>query len=147
MNRIKYWPALLLASLSVLSLVACSTTNETAATSSSLGAPKLAKFSSRKIDDRYTVKNQTGLLSKMPIWAPERVYNDGASVYIEIPARNSAAIAFYVYDNQSKLVAIPYQKNKHFYRVDVLFEKALLVKGQVPNQEKILITYDGTHHV
>jgi hypothetical protein len=147
MNTIRSWLFLFSTGIS-LTLVACSTTKvATSSTSTSLDTLNRDKFtlcSSREIDDRYTIKNRTGLLSEIPVWIPRFIYNDGASVYIGIPSGyNGADLKFYVYDNQEQLVATPYQKNKHFYRVDVLFKKALLIKGQAPDQEKVLITYIG----
>lgn len=90
----------------------------------------------RKLDGKYTIKNKSGLFKENPTWKPIKVYNDGASVYIKMPPGVHIKPTLYILDDKKHPWELHYQVNKHYYRIDYLFKKALLVQ----DDEKIEIT-------
>lgn len=91
---------------------------------------------SRKLDNKYSIKNKSGLFKENPSWKPIKVYDDGASVYIKLPLAVQVKPTLFILDDKKNPWQLNYQVNKHYLRVDYLFKKALLVN----EQEKIEIT-------
>lgn len=77
---------------------------------------------------------------------PKRVFDDGISVFIEMPANIDAkdlpglcVLADYS-DSECELVNFRY--NEHFYIIDKLFDRAKLVNGFGKNQQVVMIMHN-----
>lgn len=135
----KQFNRLLLLSLVTFHLTACVTTQ----TSPSQVQPVPEVLSkgtechcSRKLDSKYSIKNKSGLFKENPTWKPIKVYNDGASVYIKLPPGVQVKPTLFILDDKKNPWQLNYQVNKHYFRVDYLFKKALLVN----EKEKVEIS-------
>lgn len=119
-------------------LSACVTSKNNVIVSEEMPQPQDIKscHCSRKVEHTYTIKNKTGLLKEKPAWQPTKVTSDGASVYIYLPAGTDVRPVLYVLDDKKNPWTLNYQVNKHYYRVDYLFKKAMLV---YENQKVMLL--------
>jgi P-type conjugative transfer protein TrbG len=95
------------------------------------------------IDFNYQVK-LNGFLKQKPDFYPLKVFNDGAHVYIIMPAdeKTHESPALFLQEND-ELMLVNYHVKKNYYIVDQLFNKAVLVHGVGKNQIKIEIIYQG----
>lgn len=93
-----------------------------------------------KLNYNYSVKG-----NDYP-WKPVRVFDDGISVYIQMPpevnARDLPGICVLVEGdiNQNKCELVNYRYNNNFYIVDKLFTKARLINGFGDYVQTITIT-------
>jgi type IV secretion system protein VirB9 len=80
---------------------------------------------------------------KKPRWMPERVFNNGKQVYIQMPSASEtiALPALFILDKTRELEVVNYRVRKPYYIVDQLFQKAILISGVGRNQERVTITY------
>ena len=78
-------------------------------------------------------------------WKPTQVFDDGVSVYIQMPdgvsSRSLPGICI-VGTNTSQCELVNFRFNDHFYIVDKLFDKAKLVNGFDSSVETIIISRD-----
>jgi type IV secretion system protein VirB9 len=77
-------------------------------------------------------------------WRPVRAFDDGAHVYIEVPAqvKTSEAPALLIKaGNGDQLVN--YRMAGNYYVVDRLFAKAMLIAGVGRDQDRVTIAYAG----
>jgi P-type conjugative transfer protein TrbG len=95
------------------------------------------------IDFNYQVK-LNGFLKQKPDFYPLKVFNDGAHVYIIMPADTKIheSPALFLQEND-ELMLVNYHVKKNYYIVDQLFNKAVLVHGVGKNQIKVEIVYQG----
>ena len=66
-------------------------------------------------------------------WKPTQVFDDGTSVYIQMPdsigSRNLPGVCVVIDNDKEKCELVNFRYNNHFYVVDQLFDKANLVNG------------------
>lgn len=119
-------------------LSACATSKADVVVTEEIPQPQDIKscHCSRKVEHSYTIKNKTGLLKEKPAWQPTKVISDGASVYIYLPVETNVRPVLYVLDDKKNPWTLNYQVNKHYYRVDYVFKKAMLV---YENQKVMLL--------
>ena len=76
----------------------------------------------------------------MPVWAPSTVFDDGAQVFIRLPAlRGREAPALVIRDHNGDNVIVNYRLHNGYYVVDRLFEEAILLTGVGKNQQRVVI--------
>lgn len=79
-------------------------------------------------------------------WKPTQVFDDGVSVYIQMPdgisSRSLPGLCVVVDTDDSKCELVNFRFNDHFYIVDKLFDKAKLVNGFDSSKEEITISRD-----
>lgn len=119
---------------------ACATTSNPTNSTAKKILSKNVFHCARAVNTQYSVKNKGGLLKKDPAWMPTRVYDDGVSVYVYMTVADGSLPILLILDEKNQPVAYRYQANKHYYRVDCLFKKALLIKKDGKKEEKVLIT-------
>jgi len=78
-------------------------------------------------------------------WKPERVFNDGNKIYIDMPekVKNGEAPTLAVLGNRGDKELVNYRYEDGRYIVDRLFDKAVLLVGAGKSQEKVTIEYGG----
>jgi type IV secretion system protein TrbG len=103
----------------------------------------LEKPSSNPVDDHYR-------LSGSAPWKPVNVYNNGTKTFIEMPRgiAHMEAPSLYVARSNglfhaSEKVMVNYRVHGHWYVVDSIFQKAILIAGVGGNQDKVTITHVG----
>lgn len=94
--------------------------------------------SAADLDFDYEIKGKAS-------WKPERVFNDGTKVYIDMPEQvqngEAPVLAVLGQGNSKELVNSRYEDGR--YIVDRLFDKAVLLVGAGRGQEKVTISYGG----
>lgn len=105
---------------------------------------ELPDININQLDFNYSV-TKPSLLSSTPTWAPVRVFNDGAHVYIQMPTSvsSSNAPALFVMNSDGQKALVNYRVRNGYYIVDQLFKQAVLVTGVGNTQERININYNG----
>jgi type IV secretion system protein VirB9 len=91
------------------------------------------------LDFEYTITGETS-------WKPLRVYNDGIKTYIQMPSsmKYQEAPIFMVLDKEDNNQLVNYRLKENNYIVDKLFKRGILIIGVGENQEKIIITKNGS---
>lgn len=104
---------------------------------------ELPNISINKLDFNYSFTKP--LFASSPTWAPIRVFNDGAHVYIQMPASVSStnAPALFVINSDGQKALVNYRVRGGYYIVDQLFKQAVLVTGVGNTQERITISYNS----
>lgn len=93
------------------------------------------KFSSNnndttKIDIDNVQFNYKVSGNKRLAWYPERVFDDGNKVYIQMPKKNSSyETPAFVVENNGKQELVNYRYREPFFVVDRLFDKGILLMG------------------
>jgi P-type conjugative transfer protein TrbG len=107
------------------------------------GKAIVEKRSADSVDAHYR-------LSGSAPWKPVEVYNDGTKTYIEMPrgiAHMEAPSLYVIRPNgflrASEKVMVNYRVKGHWYVVDSIFQKAILIAGVGVNQDKVTITHEG----
>jgi type IV secretion system protein VirB9 len=107
------------------------------------GKAIVEKRSADSVDANYR-------LSGSAPWKPVEVYNDGTKTYIEMPrgiAHMEAPSLYVIRPNgffrASEKVMVNYRVKGHWYVVDSIFQKAILIAGVGGNQDKVTITHEG----
>jgi type IV secretion system protein VirB9 len=82
-------------------------------------------------------------LSGTASWKPVRVYNDGRQTVIELPGALPPAEAPLLLatrrEGDTDTAPVNYQVQGHRYVVDTVFDRALLITGAGPNQDRVTI--------
>jgi P-type conjugative transfer protein TrbG len=87
---------------------------------------------------------ETSLLSEKPRWTPQRVFNNGKQVYVEMPSASETIPlpALFIIGKTGEPELVNYRIRKPYYIIDQLFQKAVLVSGIGKNQQRVTIIYD-----
>jgi P-type conjugative transfer protein TrbG len=83
-----------------------------------------------------------------PAWKPARVYNDGVKTVIEMPramVQTEAPTLLVIrkdggWFSDPETVLVNYRLQGNRYIVDTLFDKAMLIAGAGPSQDKVIIS-------
>lgn len=86
----------------------------------------------------------TPLLSEKPRWTPQRAFNNGKQVYVEMPAVSETIPlpALFIIGKGGETELVNYRVKKPYYIIDQLFQKAVLISGVGKNQQRATIIYD-----
>jgi len=101
--------------------------------------PTLPNFkSAADLDFDYEIKGKAS-------WKPDRVYNDGTKVYIDMPekVKNGEAPVLAVLGRKDKQELVNSRYEDGRFIVDQLFDEAVLLVGAGRGQEKVTIKYEG----
>jgi len=94
--------------------------------------------SAEDLDFDYKIKGKAS-------WKPDRVYNDGTKVYIDMPEKvkngEAPVLAVLGRGGSQELVNSRYEDGR--FIVDRLFDEAVLLVGAGRGQEKVTIKYGG----
>ncbi|MGH7933295.1 MAG: P-type conjugative transfer protein TrbG [Candidatus Binataceae bacterium] len=99
---------------------------------------KVANVDPAQLNFAYTVAGAS------VAWKPIRAFNDGAHVYIQMPAgmKTSEAPALLI-NAGSGTQMVNYRVDGNYYVVDRLFTDAILVSGVGRDQDRVTISYTG----
>ena len=88
-----------------------------------------------KFDFAYSVSGTAS-------FKPDRVFSDGTHVYIQMPGNlaSGEAPVLTLTDSSGATQLVNYRVTGHYYIVDRLFDKAVLITGSGSNQQKITIS-------
>lgn len=80
----------------------------------------------------------------MPVWMPQRVFDDGVHTYIQLP-ENSAATDLPVLfiRNGDTQEMVNYRVKMPYFVVDKVFSQAILLSGLDRHQQRVTITHAG----
>ncbi len=91
-----------------------------------------------KLNFNYQIKT-TSFFSKTPHWKPQRVFDDGTHVYIQMPKNLHSldAPALFLLKDDGKIELVNYRVQQQYYIVDQLFKRAVLVVDVGSHSERI----------
>lgn len=104
---------------------------------------ELAKLSIDELSFDYELKTKTR--RKSISWLPQRVFNDGTRVFIQMPpkVKQMDAPVLFTLSQDGQQALANYRVQGDYYIVDTLFSQAVLVAGVGRNQQHVSIHYRG----
>jgi type IV secretion system protein VirB9 len=91
----------------------------------------------------FNYQMNSPLFDAKPRWMPERVFNNGKQVYIQMPPASETIPlpALFILGKGDEPELVNYRVRKPYYIVDQIFQKAILISGVGRNQQRVTITY------
>jgi type IV secretion system protein TrbG len=99
-----------------------------------------ARSSADELNFNYRIKGDS------PNWKPVRVYSDSAKTYIQFPAnvKNDQIPALVILDSGHQMQLVNYRMLGNRYVVDLVIDRAALIRGVGRHQERVEISREGS---